>query len=159
MIRKSTIGTIALTVVTMAIVGIGQSADAFYGTWKLNLAKSQFNTGMPPKSFIVKDEPWEGGIKITGETVDAQGQAIHSEVIAKWDGKDYSRTIDGQVTATRAATRLDGRRYQFVNKVDGKVTNTVTVVVATDGKTRTDTSTGKDAQGQVVDIVRVFDRQ
>lgn len=63
------------------------------------------------------------------------------------------------MTATRAATRIDGRSYQFVNKVDGKVTNTVTVVVAPGGKTRTDTSTGKDAQGQLVDIIRVFDKQ
>jgi hypothetical protein len=60
---------------------------------------------------------------------------------------------------TRAYRRIDDRTYEFVAKVDGKVTTTTRSVAARDGKTRTTMTTGKDAQGQSVNNVQVFDRQ
>src|SRR2546430_125807 len=63
--------------------------DPMVGTWKVNLSKSTYSPGPPPKSTINKFEPWEDGMKATIDIVDAQGEKIHSEAAVKFDGKDY----------------------------------------------------------------------
>ena len=55
--------------------------------------------------------------------------------------------------------RIDDRTYEVVAKVDGKVGVTTRVVFARDGKTRTDTQTGKDAQGRTVNNVIVREKE
>ena len=47
----------------------------------------------------------------------------------------------------------------MVYKKDRNILSTMTFVVAADGKTLTITSTGKDAKGQSIDSVAVYDRQ
>jgi hypothetical protein len=54
MTRRSTCMLTAMTLLVLAIVtfphpGFAQS-DRFVGTWQLNLAKSKFTPGPPPKS-------------------------------------------------------------------------------------------------------------
>lgn len=149
-----------LAVVTTSWIGLSaQSADPWIGTWKVNAAKSKYDPGPPPKSSTHKFELSEGGfVKHTIDTVDAQGQASHTEVVAKFDGKDYP--VQGaQTKNTRAYKRIDDRTLEVTNKTDGKVTNTVRVVVSRDGKTQTGTQTGKNAQGQPLNNTAVLDKQ
>jgi sugar/nucleoside kinase (ribokinase family) len=55
--------------------------------------------------------------------------------------------------------RIDNRTYEYVQRVGGKLTTTARTVVAADGKTRTITTTGKDAQGRTINNVAFYDRQ
>src|SRR5438045_2239061 len=85
---------VAILILTLALLSgtvalIGQSSDAWMGTWKLNVAKSKYDPGPAPKSNVIKHEPWEGGLKATADTVDAQGRAGHTEWTGKYDGKNY----------------------------------------------------------------------
>jgi hypothetical protein len=133
-----------------------QPADPMFGTWRLNIAKSKWSPGPPPKSGLTRIEYVEGGLKETADGVNAQGQTTHNEVIAKFDGKDYAWGAD----ATRGMyRRIDGRTYEFTTKVNGKVTTTTRWTVSADGKTRTNTTTGKNAQGQTVNNATVYERQ
>ena len=65
--------------------------DPMIGTWKLNLSKSTHSPGPAPKSAVNKFEPWEDGMKATIDLVDGQGNKIHAETAAKFDGKDHRR--------------------------------------------------------------------
>jgi hypothetical protein len=58
-----------------------------------------------------------------------------------------------------AVKRIDTHTLEMVNKKGGKTTTTQRNVVAKDGKTRTVTTTGMDAQGQKVNNVAVFEKQ
>lgn len=60
---------------------------------------------------------------------------------------------------TYAFTRIDDHTYDLVTKRDGVVTTTTRTVVSPDNKTRTSTTTGKNAQGQVLSNLAVYDRQ
>ena len=135
-----------------------QAGDPAIGTWKLNVAKSTYSPGPAPKSLTNKIEPWEGGRKVTGDGVDAQGKPTHTEISYKFDGKDY--LLKGATPKqTRAYKRIDERTWEFVLKVDGKATTTTKIVVSRDGKAQTTTTTGKNAQGQTVNNVAVYDKQ
>ncbi len=50
-------------------------------------------------------------------------------------------------------------RYQYVTRVNGKVTTTTRTTMAADGKTRTQVSTGTGAEGKPVNTTTVYDRQ
>jgi hypothetical protein len=144
----------------------GQTADPRMGTWTLNLAKSMYPPGLAPQSQTLKWEPAEnGGFTLTTDGVDAQGQAIHTETTAKLDGKDYpiQGGPSGAPARTRATRRLDDRTFESVDKFTGANGDIMSLVrveqFSADGRTMTNTSSRRDAQGQVVRIVAVYDKQ
>lgn len=136
-----------------------QSPDPWIGTWKLDTAKSKYSPGIPPRSSTLTAVAVDGGFKQTVDTVLAMlGMPTNSEVMAKFDGKDAP--VKGNANAdTSAYLRIDGRSYEVVSKKNGKVTLTSRVVISADGKTRTVTQTGTDAQGKKVTNLLVYDRQ
>ena len=60
---------------------------------------------------------------------------------------------------TIAVQRIDANTYESTVKKAGQVTMTVRSTVSKDGKTRTSTFKGKDAQGREVNNVVVYDKQ
>lgn len=144
---------VALFVAAAGLTVTGQSADQWVGTWKLNVAKSKSTL----RSQTTQLEAVPNGVRTVIDTVDAQGKATHSEVIAMLDGKEYE--MKGVAMPTTRAYKRVGRDYEFVTRVNGKVINTSRGAVSADGKTRTLTTTGTDPQGKPVNAVAIFDRQ
>ena len=132
--------------------------DPMIGTWKVNLAKSTYAPGPAPRSATTKFEPWEDGVRATVDIVDGQGNKIHIEVAAKFDGKDYP--IKGSPLANALSLkRTDQRQIDVIWKKDGKVALTGKSVISADGRTTTVTQTGKDPQGRTVNNVILYDKQ
>ena len=141
------------------VVALGGTAFAqAVGTWKLNLAKSKFQQGLTPKSTTLTYEAVGQGIKVTVDTVPADGAPIHYAYTANYDGKD--NPVVGNPDADMSArTRVNATTTKLVNKRGGKVTSTVTLVTSSDGKTLTITTTGTDSKGRKNDSVAVYDKQ
>jgi hypothetical protein len=148
-------------VLAIAAPAVAQAQDAWIGTWKLNLAKSKFDpANLAPKSQTIKQEAVAGGgMKATVDGVDAQGKATHAENTTMFDSKPSEIKGAPDANTTRVYKRIDARTYEYVQSVGGKLTTTARTVVAADGKTRTVTTTGKNAQGVTVHNVAVSDRQ
>ncbi|OFW28900.1 MAG: hypothetical protein A3J28_10570 [Acidobacteria bacterium RIFCSPLOWO2_12_FULL_60_22] len=150
------------TVILLALAtsaGLWAADDIRIGTWKLDVAKSKYSPGPPPKSSIVRFEPYgENGVKVTVETVGAQGGKTKHQYSANYDGKDVPVTGDPN-RDTVALKRIDAYTLEYTNKKGGKVIGAYKEVVAKDGKSRTVTQQGTNPQGQPVDNVLVYDRQ
>src|SRR5262249_17040433 len=151
---------VTLTVVLATdIVNLpAQGTDPRIGTWKLNVAKSQYNPGPPVQSLVVKVEPAGQGEKVSTEGVNADGTRTATGYTANFDGKDYPLT-GSPVADTVALKRIDARTTERTDKKGGTVATTLKRVVSQDGKTLTVTVKGKNAQGQDVNNVLVFDKQ
>jgi hypothetical protein len=145
--------------VSVSVTAQGQ--DPWIGTWRLNLAKSKYEpANLAPKNQVIKQEAAAGGgLKSTVDGVDAQGKPIHTELTTMFDGKPSEVKGAPDANTIRVYKRIDGRTYEYVQTVAGKPTTTVRSVVAADGKTRTVTTSGKNAQGQTINNVALFDRQ
>jgi hypothetical protein len=128
------------------------------GTWRLNLAKSTFAAGTAPKSVTFTNAAAGESVKVTVETVAADGTVTHWGYTASYDGKD-SPVTGNPSRESIAATRTDANTVKSVYKKGGKVTLTQTSVVSSDGKTITITSAGTNDQGQTVKSVSVYDKQ
>lgn len=160
--RRFLPGLFLLAAVLAILVPVAaQAQDTWIGTWKLNLAKSKYDpANLAPKSQTTKQEAVAGGgMKATVDGVDAQGKPTHTEQTTMFDGKPSEIKGAPDANTTRVYRRIDNRTYEYVQSVGGKLTTTLRVVVAADGKTRTNTTTGKDAQGRTVNNVAVYDRQ
>ena len=158
--RMRTILVVAnvIAVLTLTFAVLAQSTGPWFGTWKLNLAKSKFSPGPAPKSQTTKLEPREGGFRNATNTVTGTGEARHIAYTGKFDGKD--NVVKGNPDAdSNTYRRIDDHSYEVVARKSGTVTLTSRFVISADGKTRTQTQTGKNVQGQTVNNTAVFDRQ
>ena len=137
-----------------------QVSDSWLGTWKLNLAKSTFEpAALAPKSQTTKQTKSGDSVTVITDGTDAQGKPIHTDITYKFDGQDYDYKGAPDPKSTRAYTRIGDNDYQYVNKVDGKITTTARIKVAADGQTRTIVTTGRDAQGRRIDSLTFWDKQ
>ena len=140
-------------------------ADMLVGTWKLNVAKSKYSPGPAPKSNMVKFGAMNGGIMLVADGVDSQGKKTHNEYMAKYDGKDNPTKpmLDGKANPNGADAvaykKIDDYTYEATTKLKGKVLTVARHVISKDGKTRTVTTTGTNAQGQKVNDMTVFEKQ
>jgi len=149
----------SLGLFTSLIVATSAQTDPQVGLWKLNLAKSRYTSGPGPKNATTKIEAVGGGTKMTVDQVLADGTSRHYEFTSNYDGKD-SKVIGNNPDADMVArTRVNANTVQTVSKKNGKVTTTQLSVVSSDGKTRTVTTKGVGANGQVVSYVAVYDKQ
>ena len=140
------------------VAGTILAADNFTGTWKLNLEKSHYDPGPPPRSLTSRVDIMGEMANFTFDGYDSTGKAIEpSELAIKLDGKDYP-IADDPTRDTVAMKRIDDYTIETTNKKGGKITTVVRTVYSKDGKSRTQTTTGTNAQGQKVNDVAVFDR-
>ena len=127
------------------------------GTWKLNEAKSKIAAGTPKNSTVVYEAAGDS-IKVTIDGNAPDGTATHSEWTGKFDGKDYPSTGNPNEDM-RSVKQIDDHTLDVTSKKGGKVVLTAHVVVAADGKSRTVTVNGTDAQGKKYKSTAVYDKQ
>ncbi|HZI87360.1 MAG TPA: hypothetical protein VFD48_11045 [Pyrinomonadaceae bacterium] len=137
-----------------ATVCVAQSAQI--GTWKLNEAKSKIPAGANKNHTVVYEAAGDS-IKVIVDGTDAAGNAVHNEWTGKFDGTDYAVTGD-PTSDTRAYRKIGARTLAMTIKKDGKVTITGRIIVTANGKTRTVTTSGTDAQGKKFRTVAVYDK-
>jgi hypothetical protein len=155
--KKSFVVVAAVLLIALAWSSVA-AADEHSGTWKMNPAKSKYSPGPAAKSVNLKIEADEKGVKIDAEGTDGDGNPTHVAYDAKFDGKDYP--VTGVANAdTVSVKRVGADTIQGTMKKGDKVVMTVTSKVSKDGKTRTSTFSGKDAQGRAVHNVVVYDKQ
>ncbi len=141
----------------LAVATVLLAADARVGTWKLNAAKSKFDTGPAYKSRTVKVEAAGEGIKVSIDGVLADGKAESFSYTANYDGKDYPVTGNPAVDAI-AFKKIDDNTIEGTTKRGGQVAANSSAVVAKNGKSMTVTPKGKNDKGPFTNVF-VYDRQ
>jgi hypothetical protein len=155
--RTLTFGVLVVLVVPIFSLS-AQATDAALGTWKLNVAKSRYDPGPSPKTQILTYEAAGLGVRVTSQTVDAQGQSTLIQYSASYDGKDYL-VSGGQDFDTTALRRIDAFTVEGIRKSGGKVVQTFTRVVSQDRRVLTITTKGTNAKRQSIDNVVIYERQ
>ncbi len=138
-----------------ATVCLAQSAHM--GTWKLNEAKSKFAPGSTKNQTVVYEAAGDS-IKIIVDGIDAAGAAVHHEWTGKFDRKFYPVTGD-PTSDMRSYRKINNRTLALTGKKDGKVTVTGRIIVTANGRSRTITTTGTNAQGMKVTNRAVYDKE
>lgn len=145
----------AMVVIPMALWATDRQA----GTWKMNMEKSTFASGMPaPKGETLVIQEQEGGLKVVSNGLSPEGKPTHFEYSVKYDGKDYPVTGSPAVDSI-SARRIDANTIETTRKKNGVVVSSNTSSISKDGKTRTNIFHGKNAKGEPRTWTAIFDRQ
>jgi hypothetical protein len=151
---KAIVFTLAVFFASAAVCA---AQNPHMGTWKLNEAKSKFGKGATKNTNVVYETAGDQ-IKVTVDGTDGSGAALHNEWTGKFDGKLYALT--GDSTADMRSYRVVNKRtLSLKNTKDGKVVTTANITVSANGKTRTVTSSAKNAQGKWMTSTAVYDKQ
>ena len=149
-----------IAVVTVALSFMGAAAclaaNPHMGTWKLNEAKSKLAPGLGKNITVVYAE-MKDKMEVTVEGVDKDGKPTHSVWVGKADGKAYKSK--GNLPWDAAVYKVvNDRTYEITTMKDGKVFGTGTSTISTDGKSRTLTINGTDANGKKFSAKVVYDK-
>ncbi len=132
--------------------------DLVLGVWTLDVEKSSYDPGPPPRSQTRTYEKVPEGIKATIVTVDTKGQSLTARYTANYDSLEYplmgSATVDAialkRINATTAEATLTHAR---------KLIGTARRVISKDGKSMTITFRGTDESGRAVANVSVYKKE
>ena len=155
---KARVRFLSFAVLFAAAVAVCVAADdVTMGTWKLDEAKSKIGAGASKNTTVVYEAAGDS-VKVIVDGVGADGKPSHNEWTGKFDGKDYPLT--GDPTAdTRSYKQIDPRTLELTNKKGGKVVVSGKITVSADGKTRTVSTKGVDANGKKVAATAVYNKQ
>src|SRR5881398_1390131 len=150
-----------IAVVTVALLFVAATAcfaaNPQMGTWKLNEAKSKLVPGMGKNTRVTYVEQ-KDKIKITVDGVDKDGKPTHSVWVGKFDGKAYP--VKGNLPYNSVAYKVVNDRTNDITVMkDGKIGWSGRITVSADGKSRTVTINGTDANGKKFKGKAVYDKE
>ena len=134
---------LALLVLLLSVALAMRAADPVVGTWHLNVAKSRYDPGPPPKSQtrIYREE--DGGVKAVVITVYKNGNSDTVHYAANYDGKEHP--VDGSPdTDGILMQRIDDYTAESVLTHAGHTIGTARRTVSRDGQTMTITFKGSE---------------
>ncbi|HEY0348482.1 MAG TPA: hypothetical protein VGC60_10055 [Pyrinomonadaceae bacterium] len=149
---------ILLTLVVFFLSAVVCSADnPNIGTWKLNEAKSKFGPGASKNNTVVIETAGDM-IKVIVDGTDGSGSPARNEWTGKFNGRYYA--VTGNPTSDKRSYRpINSRTQALAEKKSGRVVVTGRIMVSRDGKTRTVTTTSKNASGKTIHNTAVYDKQ
>jgi hypothetical protein len=133
------------------------AANPHMGTWKLNETKSKIPAGMGKNTTVIYAEA-KDEVKVTIDGTDKDGKSTHSVWVGKFDGKAYP--VKGNLSYNSVAYKMVNDRTNDITAMkDGKTAWTGRITVAADGKSRTVTINGTDADGKKFKGKAVYDKE
>ena len=152
---KTRIAVVAAAL-SFAAAAVCFAANPHMGTWKLNEGKSKLVPGMGKNTTVTYAEQ-KDKIKITVDGVDKDGKPTHSVWVGQFDGK--ACPVKGNLPYNSVAYRVvNDRTNDITTMKDGKVGWNGRITVSADGKSRTVTINGTDAQGKKFKGKAVYDK-
>ena len=136
-----------------ALLGLAATvvaADSFAGTWKLNLEKSKYKTGSPPKEQTATIAETGSDLEVTIRGTAADGTATMSHYTVPAQGGD-GKIIQSPYEAV-SGKRIGPNEREVRYSKGGKVILTTHNTLSADGKTVTVNVKGTTAQGQPVEM-------
>jgi hypothetical protein len=127
----------------------GSPKGPWLGTWKKR------NTGAASTIFKMWAEG--DGFRYALDITPPSGAPTHMEAFGRFDGKPYPEK--GNPAADHnVSQRLDDHTYQLIDMKEGKENIRFNITISADGKTRTSTAKSRNAKGEEVTAVGVWDR-
>jgi hypothetical protein len=134
------------------------AADPFLGTWKLDLARSTFTPGPPPKAKTLVFSATPEGTLIDEVEVEPSGEVMTFKIPYARNGAPTPQNASPAYDML-AVTQPDAYTANWKVMRNGKVIGSARASVSRDGRTLTMVSNISPAPGTTRSQRAVFDRQ
>jgi hypothetical protein len=144
----------------LGLAGALYAADSFTGTWKLDTAKSKYESGPAPKETTTTVRESKDTTDVTVKGTDGSGKpvAIHITHAAKGGPVKY---LEGGPTdgTTESVKQVNANTRHVTSMKGGKQVTTEQITVSADGKTMRSVIKGMLPNGKPYTNVEVFEKQ
>ena len=147
-----------VTTLLLCVAALAWCADPFAGVWKVDVAKSLYRTGTPPKSMTVTIAEAGTDEDTTVAVVTADGTEISYQFKTPIKG-GAGTVVKGAGFDAVSAKRISATTRETTFLQSAKEVRTVRAAITKDGKTMFTTVTGVDAQGKPVTANLVSEKQ
>jgi hypothetical protein len=149
--RRLAFGIVCASIV---VASAGAQTPSLSGTWKLNLAKSNYGTEPPPKSLTVTITIQEPKIRMAVDGISSNDKEQKFEMELTTDGKP----VINEKNDTSDSAQWDGATLMLEhNRQNYTLTRRITL--SDDGKTVTSKNVFKVNSGRDLVVTEVYDRQ
>lgn len=143
---------LALQIAATAQEKTGITADdPLLGTWRLNVSRSKYKPGPPPKSQTRIYEKHPFGIRATVRTVNADGRSTTVQSVYDYDKQEHPVTGSEEVDAI-VVTRINNYTHAATLSHAGHEIGTFQRVISKDGKQMTVTLKRQNPEADNVEI-------
>jgi hypothetical protein len=151
---------LVLGLALLSFTGPLLAADAFTGTWKLNVAKSKLAPGTEVKDLTVVIAEQGENLVVTVKGTGGDGTPVSVKYAVPMKGGAVSYSEGAPKTGATATTkRVNATTIDSTSSVGGKEVGSTHSVVSADGKTLTRMVKGMDAQGKPYQNTEVYEKQ
>jgi hypothetical protein len=147
-----------LALLSLSVPLVIWAADPFVGTWKLNLTKSHYTTGTPPKEQTITTSESGDNQDTTVTFTPADGSPISYHFMTPMKGGTGS-VVQGAGFDAVTAKQINANTRELHFTQGAKDVRTARITVSKDGKTMRTTLKGTDPLGKPVDATLVYDKQ
>ena len=147
-----------LTTLLLCVAALAWCADPFVGVWKVDVAKSLYRTGTPPKSMTVTIAESGSDEDTTVAVITADGTDISYQFKTPIKG-GTGTVVRGAGFDAVSAKRISDTTRETAFLHDAKEVRTVRTSLTKDRKTMNTTVTGVDPQGKPVTANLVSEKQ
>jgi hypothetical protein len=102
------------TTALIFLLTVSGSADAGFGTWRMNPARSTLVPGPRPKSITIRIESHAKGEVFTLDRIEADGRASTSSTLLYLDGKPRDFQAAG-CSGTQSSRRVDSQTVEILH--------------------------------------------
>jgi len=150
--------TVGVLAVGVFVPGLPAQSSPFVGTWKLNIAKSKFISGAPPKeqTSTIQTVGDQDQVTVSGTAADGSPISFKYEVPDKGGAGKF---LAGGAFDAVSGKRIDDNTYETSLVKGGKEVLHIHSMVSKNGRTMTNTTKGTDDQGRPVSRVAVWEKQ
>ena len=125
--------------------------DPLLGTWYLDVSKSKYKPGPPPKSQTRTYEVHRFGIRATVRTVHADGRSTTVQSVYDYDKQEHPVTGSEEVDAI-VVTRINAYTHEATLSHGSREIGTFRRVISKDGKQMTVTLKRRSPEADNVEV-------
>lgn len=148
----------ALAISLNAPLATQTAADPFLGTWKLNVGRSNFNPGPPPKAKTLVYSATAEGILIDETEIEPTGEVLTFKIPYARDGKPTPQNASPAYDML-SVTQLGARTANWKVMRKGEVIGYAKATISPDGRTMTMVSDIKPDSQSTRSQRSIFDKQ
>jgi hypothetical protein len=149
---------VLLSVLGMA--GALYAADSSTGTWKLDTAKSKYESGPAPKEQTITVREAKGITDVTVTGTDGSGKPVATHLTHPANGGPVKFLEGGPTDGTTESVKQVNANTRHVTSMQGgKEVTTEQITVSADGKTMRSVTKGTPPNGKPYTDVEVFEKQ
>jgi len=144
----------------LGLAGALYAAGPFTGTWKLDTAKSKFESGPAPKETTITVREDKGMTDVTVTGTDGSGKSLATQHMTHPTSGGPVKFLEGGPTdgSTESVKQVNANTRHLTSMKGGKIVATEEITLSANGKTMRILAKGTTPNGKSFTDVEVFEK-